>query len=256
MNVNTAAKMTRPELMECIRNRKSEIAEKIKTGETEPSFAIGAQSYTCKEWDNLIRKFDKTLDAIKEEQEERKEALDKKALEEERKEPFSMSLLEPETVKRNYFMEKVNGTYKGPSVPYEYLAHDGVINYKGIIFTCNADWNAICLGDMSNRKNVLTIPLAEGGSLMVNRDNFGDLSRAIGMFSPEDQNRIMRAIADDKKAQQTIEEIEEEKDSIGDDAEENVFEDEEDEDFQMAVLNQLTADSNQEEPETAERKRA
>lgn len=246
MNVNTVAKMTRSELMECISDRKNEIAQKLKTGETEPAFAIGAESYTCKEWDNLIRKFDKTLDAIREEQEERKEAL-----EEEQKEPFSVSLLEPETAKRNYFMEKINGTYKGPSVPYEYLAHDGVINYKGVIFTCNSDWNAICLGDMSNRKNVLIIPLSEGGSLMVNRDNLGDLSQAIGMFSPEDQNRIMRAIADDKKAQSTLEEIEEEKSSIGDDAEENVLEDD---GLQMAILNQLTTD-NSKETETTDKKR-
>lgn len=246
MNVNTVAKMTRSELMECISDRKNEIAQKLKTGETEPAFAIGAESYTCKEWDNLIRKFDKTLDAIKEEQEERKEAL-----EEEQKEPFSVSLLEPETAKRNYFMEKINGTYKGPSVPYEYLAHDGVINYKGVIFTCNSDWNAICLGDMSNRKNVLIIPLSEGGSLMVNRDNLGDLSQAIGMFSPEDQNRIMRAIADDKKAQSTLEEIEEDKSSIGDDAEENVLEDD---GLQMAILNQLTTD-NSKETETTDKKR-
>lgn len=241
MNVNTVSKMTRSELMECISNRKSEIAEKIKTGETETTFAIGSESYTCREWDNLIRKFDKTLDAIKEEQEERKEAL-----EEEQKEPFSVSLLEPETVRRNYFMEKINGTYKGPSVPYEYLAKDGVINYKGVIFTCNSDWNAICLGDMSNRKNVLTIPLTEGGCLMVNRDNFGDLSQAITMFSPEDQNRILRAIADDKKAKSAQNEIEEDKNSIGDDAEENVLDDE---DPQMEILYQLTADRKEEPKE-------
>lgn len=241
MNVTTVSKMTRSELMECISNRKSEIAEKIKTGETEPTFAIGSESYTCREWDNLIRKFDKTLDAIKEEQEERKEAL-----EEEQKEPFSVSLLEPETVRRNYFMEKINGTYKGPAVPYEYLAKDGVINYKGVIFTCNSDWNAICLGDMSNRKNVLTIPLTEGGCLMVNRDNFGDLSQAITMFSPEDQKRILRAIADDKKAQSAQNEIEEDKNSIGDDAEENVLDDEEP---QMEILNQLTADRAEEPKE-------
>lgn len=252
MNVNTAAKMTRSELMECISNRKSEIAHKLETGETEPAFAIGAESYTCKEWDNLIRKFDKTLDAIKEEQEQRKEAME----EEEKKEPFSVSLLEPETVKRNYFMEKINGTYKGPSVPYEYLAKDGVINYKGVIFTCNSDWNAICLGDMSNRKNVLTIPLTEGGCLMVNRDNFGDLSQAITMFSPEDQNRILRAIADDKKAQSAQNEIEEDKNSIGDDAEENVLDDDNPHmDPQMEILNQLTADQNKEPKEPSEKKR-
>ncbi len=75
---------------------------------------------------------------------------------------------------------------------------------------------------------------------MVNRDNFGDLSQAITMFSPEDQNRILRAIADDKKAQSALEEIEEEKSSIGDDADKKIFEDEE---LQMAILNQLIADT-------------
>lgn len=219
MNINDAFKMSRQELMECISSRKNEIAEKLKTGETKPSFAIGAEAYTCQEWDRLIRKFDKTLEAVKEEQAERKEAL-----EDSRKEaPYIVSRYDPETTRRNYFMEKINGTYKGPSVPYEYMAQDGVISYKGVIFTCNAQWNAICLGDMSNRSNVLTIPLSEGGCLMVNRDNLGDLSQAITMFSPEDINRIMRAIADDKKAQEAQNTLEEEANSIGDDAEEKIL---------------------------------
>lgn len=80
---------------------------------------------------------------------------------------------------------------------------------------------------------------------MVNRDNLGELSIAITMFSPEDQNRIMRAIAEDKKAQATQNEIEDEKNSIGDDAEENVLEDEE---LQTAMLNQLITDR-EKEPE-------
>lgn len=213
MNINDVTSMSRQELMECISNKKNEIAEKLKTGETEPTFAIGAETYTCKEWDKLIRKFDKTLDAIKEEQKERKEA----------EAPLKVSLYEPETTKRNYFMEKINGTYKGPSVPYEYMAQDGVISYNGVIFTCNEEWNAICLGNMNDRKNVLTIPLSEGGCLMVHRDNLGDLSQAITMFSPEDINRIMRAIADDKKAQEAQNTLEEESNSIGDDAEEKLF---------------------------------
>ncbi len=220
MELNTITKMTRHELMECIGNKKNEMIEKLKTGETQPSFAIGSESYTVNEWDKLIRKFDKSV--------------------EKDNESLSIDLSEPETTKRNYFFEKINGSYKGPDVPYEYLAKDGVITYKGVIFTCNKEWGAICLGDMSNRKNVLTIPLSEGGCLMVNRDNLGDLSQAITMFSPEDQNRILRAIADDKKAQSALEEIEEEKSSIGDDADKKIFEDEE---LQMAILNQLITDT-------------
>lgn len=245
MEIGNIAQMTRPELMECIRSKKNEIAEKLKNGETEPTFAIGAESYTCKEWDNLIKKVDKNLDAIKKEQEERKEAFEKK----QKESAWSVSVYEPETIRRNYFKEKINGTYKGPSVPYEYLAKDGVIYYNGVIFTCNEEWNAICLGDMSDRSNVLTIPLSEGGCLMVNRDNFGDLSAAISMFSPEDANRIMRALADDKKAQSALNEIEEDKNSIGDNAEENVLEEPA---IQAEILNQLITDrANQ--PENKER---
>jgi len=245
MEIGNIAQMTRPELMECIRSKKNEIAEKLKNGETEPTFAIGAESYTCQEWDNLIKKVDKNIDAIKKEQEERKEAFEKK----QKESAWSVSVYEPETIRRNYFKEKINGTYKGPSVPYEYLAKDGVICYNGVIFTCNEEWNAICLGDMSDRSNVLTIPLSEGGCLMVSRDNFGDLSAAISMFSPEDANRIMRALADDKKAQSALNEIEEDKNSIGDNAEENVLEEPA---IQVEILNQLITDrANQ--PENKER---
>lgn len=42
---------------------------------------------------------------------------------------------------------------------------------------------------------------------MVNRENLGDLSRAIGMFSPEDVNLILRALARDKQIQKMQHEI-------------------------------------------------
>ena len=54
---------------------------------------------------------------------------------------------------------------------------------------------------------------------MVNRDSIGLLSKAMSMFSPEDRNRIMRAIADDNKIQEMQQEIDEDTNSIGDDAE-------------------------------------
>ncbi|MCI8370846.1 MAG: hypothetical protein HFI75_00330 [Lachnospiraceae bacterium] len=105
-------------------------------------------------------------------------------------------------------------------VPYSHLVKDGIIEYNGVVFTCDEEKNAICLGDMSNMDNVLIIPLAKGGSLYVNRDNFGDLARAITMFSAEDRNRIMRAIQKDKKVQQLKQEIEDEKASVGETIEE------------------------------------
>lgn len=95
-------------------------------------------------------------------------------------------------------------------VPYNYLAKDGIIEYNGVVFVCDEKCKAIRLGDTSNPKNCLNIPLSGGGSLIVNRDNLDDLAKAIGMFSPEDVNLIMRAIAQDAKIQQMKNQIDEE----------------------------------------------
>lgn len=100
-------------------------------------------------------------------------------------------------------------------VPYGYLAKDGIIEYNGVCFVCDEKTNSICLGDMTDEKNVLNIPLSGGGHLKVNRDSIGLLSKAIGMFSPEDVNRIMRAIAQDTKIQSVQKEIEDTEASVG-----------------------------------------
>lgn len=70
-------------------------------------------------------------------------------------------------------------------------------------------------GDMTNMDNVIRIPLSEGGCLMVNRDSIGALGRAIGMFSPEDINLILRALKMDAKIQEMKKEIDEMEDGIG-----------------------------------------
>lgn len=102
-----------------------------------------------------------------------------------------------------------------PKVPYEHLAVNGVITYNGVSFFCDEETNSICLGDMTDKENVLTIKLSGGGHLKVNRNNIGDLSRAAGMFSPEDLNLILRAIAKDTKIQSMKKEIEDAEASVG-----------------------------------------
>ena len=94
--------------------------------------------------------------------------------------------------------------------PYSYLAKDGIIDYNGVIFVCDTENNALRLGDTSNPKNCITVNLSNGGSLIVNRDNLGSLAKAIGMFSPEDVNLILRAIAEDAKVQQMKQQIDDE----------------------------------------------
>lgn len=100
-------------------------------------------------------------------------------------------------------------------VPYGHLAKDGVIEYNGVVFVCDERTNSICLGDMTDEKNVLNIPLSGGGHLKVNRGSIGLLSKAAGMFTPEDLNLIMRAIAEDTKIQSVKKEIEDEEASVG-----------------------------------------
>ncbi|MCM1117812.1 MAG: hypothetical protein NC543_00390 [bacterium] len=102
-----------------------------------------------------------------------------------------------------------------PKVPYGHLAKDGVIVYNGVTFTCDEKTNSICLGDTSDKKNTINIPLSGGGHLKVNRANLGQLSKAIGMFSPEDVNRILRAIHLDTKVQSVQKEVEDLEAGVG-----------------------------------------
>lgn len=118
-------------------------------------------------------------------------------------------------------MEALKETHTEGKVPYSALAKDGIIEYEGVVFVCDEKNNRLCLGDVSDPKQCLTIPLSKGGTLVVNRDNLGDLSHAIGMFSPEDVNRILGAMAQDAKVQEMEKEIEDAKNSIGKSADEN-----------------------------------
>lgn len=115
-------------------------------------------------------------------------------------------------------LENIRQTSK---VPYGYLAKDGAITYNGITFVCDARTNSICLGDMTDKKKVLNIPLTGGGHLKVNRDSIGDLAKAIGMFSPEDVNRILRAIAQDTKVQSMQQELEDMENEVGESLDNN-----------------------------------
>ena len=92
-------------------------------------------------------------------------------------------------------------------VPYGEMAEDGVIEYNGVTFVCDYQHNRLTLGDTTNKEDCINISLSGGGSLLVNRDNIDALSRAIGMFSPEDVKRILEALARDNKIQQMKKEL-------------------------------------------------
>lgn len=154
------------------------IKKRIKDGPEK--YQMGASELSLEDWDKLLEDVDDSLDGEKPDIEE------------------ALQTLLRDRVKEGRMR-----------VPYAHLVKDGVITYNGVVFNCNEKWNAICLGDVSNRSDCLTIPLEKGGCLIVNKDNLGDLSNAIGMFSPEDINRILRAIEQEKKAQSVQNEIEE-----------------------------------------------
>jgi len=184
---------------------REEIIGKIKRGETEESIPIGASSMTGTEWRKVLRSVDKQLEAIQEEQEARFEKREERAEAQQAYEAAVFSKGNP-----------VEHLRKQEEVPYGYLAKDGVIQYNGVTFTCDYQTNSLCLGDVSDKKNTLVIPLSEGGCLKVNRDNLEDLQKAIGMFSPEDINLILRAIAKDNKAREMEQELEDTASDVSD----------------------------------------
>lgn len=115
--------------------------------------------------------------------------------------------------KMQFAFEKILSD-KQTDCPYGHLARDGVINYNGVTFVCDPKTNSICLGDMSNPKEVLTVNLPSGGHLKMNVNNFGDISKAVGMFSPKDLNEIIRAIHQYNFCKQKLNEMEDEKSKV------------------------------------------
>lgn len=198
------------QVFDLMQQRRSQILEKLKSGETEESIVTGGNSFTDSVWKQMLESVDSYLDVVKEEQKVRFAKMDE---EKEEKELLQQRLVAEKITKQREerSVKEILTVHAGGSteVPYGYLAKDGIIEYKGVIFVCDEEHHAICLGDMTNPANVLTIPLTEGGCLKVNRENIGELSKAISMFSPEDIRRIMEAIAQDAKCRQMQEEMEE-----------------------------------------------
>ena len=198
--------------MDLLQQRKSQILEKLKNGDAEEAIVTGGNAFTESVWNKMLEGVDNYLDEVKEEQQIRFAKMDE---EQQEKELLQKRLMQKEMQAeaniKEVLVARTGGTL---DVPYGYLAKNGVIEYNGVIFVCDEVHNAICLGDMTDEANVLSIPLTEGGCLKVNRDNLNDLAKAISMFSPEDIKKIMEAIATDAKCQQMQQEMDETLNSI------------------------------------------
>mgnify|MGYP003308043361 CR=1 FL=1 len=198
--------------MDLMQQRKSQILEKLKNGDAEEAIITGGNAFTESVWNKMLEGVDNYLDEVKEEQKVRFAKMDE---EQQEKELLQKRLMEKEMQAESGIKEVLVSRTGGTlDVPYGYLAKNGVIEYNGVIFVCDEIHNAICLGDMTDESEVLSIPLTEGGCLKVNRDNLNDLAKAISMFSPEDIRRIMEAIATDAKCQQMQQEMDETLNSI------------------------------------------
>lgn len=173
-------------------------------GNKEASYAIGGATYTNKEWERLMNKVDKAQEGFQKDQAER--------FAETKKSSFADTL--SQAAKNG---DEISGILRKTSrAPYGYLAKNGVITYNGVTFQCDEFRKQISLGDISDPKENITIPLTGGGSLVVNRDSVDALSQAIGMFSPEDVNRILQALATVAKTDEAKLELEENKKGLGD----------------------------------------
>ena len=94
---------------------------------------------------------------------------------------------------------------------YFAMAKDDMIIYQGIVFMCDRLTDTLTLGDVSDPDRCVRVGLTKGGSLLFNRDNAGSLMNALTMFSPDDQERIVKAIQIDNMAQKARKEVEDSK---------------------------------------------
>lgn len=215
------------------------IQDRIENG--PPKYMIGNSEYSIAEWDKLIENVDEALDAIREAM---REEIAKRMAEEGQKEDGQREQSETGVTATSpaYDEKSLLETRKAAKngVPYYYLAKDDKIEYNGVTFICDTKRKAICLGDVSDMSKCLKIGLSGGGFLIVNRDNLGDLAKAIGMFSPEDVNLILRAIAQDAKIRQVQQQIDET--ASGETLVEEIEDDTEQDGVEELLLQALLAD--------------
>lgn len=186
-STSSSKKMSKKDLLDAIKQHQQTLRYKIEhPQETEEAskIQIGNAAYSEEEWDKLMAKVDRLLEDSKNVADEKEKRVLSEKIERE----------ETQKIKNRYFAN----------------AKDGMVEYNGIVYVCNENTGALELGDCSNPDKCLRVSLSGGGSLMVNPDNFKELSKSIGMFTPEDQMRIIAALEMFKMANKKMEELEEE----------------------------------------------
>ncbi len=96
----------------------------------------------------------------------------------------------------------------------------GVAVHNGVPITFDFEHGVMTVGDMSAGNDIIHVgKLSNGYAFSFNRDNIGDISKILDLFSPEDVNKIMEAITTDNIAKSMEQEIEDEKAKVGKTAE-------------------------------------
>lgn len=158
-----------------VRHTSSSLSNKSQLVKNQRGEADDWRTMKNEEWAKILKGIDKYIDEYKEDLKLREEKSKEAAL---KADAFA-----------NY-VKPIETRY-----PYSSLEKDGFIEYNGVVFVGDPKSNSINLGDMSDKTKIFRIQLSGGGFLNVNYDNLGDLQYAIGMFSPEDQGIILKALA-------------------------------------------------------------
>ena len=79
-NVKGKTKQSKEDLIQSLQDKRNEIYKKLQDGNTETTFQIGGQSFSLKEWDKLLEKFDAVQDSIKAVNKEDKDSEEKKSV--------------------------------------------------------------------------------------------------------------------------------------------------------------------------------
>ncbi len=195
------------------------IIDKLKNHRNEVSVPIGAGEFTKSEWDRFINRFDKAIDAVKE---TRKELLRQ---EEEKKEQGLIYRVTSSTDANEAYERMSSATkkllgegliYYEKDIPYgrNYNPELNIVEINGIAFDYDSSRNAITLGDVSEGADCISVRLKNGGTLIFNIDDLESIRYAIGGFSPEDQGRILKAIAEHNHNKSMEKDFEEERNNI------------------------------------------
>ena len=97
------------EVVDMIRKHIDELMEKIEDGDTEPRFQLGARSYTIREWEDFLKKFDSVQDAIRQmTRAQIEERIKRETGSVEKQRPVQIDMILSDTVEANFPLQAVD----------------------------------------------------------------------------------------------------------------------------------------------------